>query len=112
MCAVEFAATHETTKNKNIGLLSYCMGANATFFAYGKDENLFTRANVKALIAMSPLTNGQFLKAYGFKGAIYKHANEHFKQQTGYDLDAPVLPKIKSINVPTLLVQGRKSSNS
>lgn len=104
---VKFVANNESTKGKNIGLLSYCMGANATFFAYGTDAELFAESNVKALVAMSPLTNGEFLRAYGFKGAIYRHANDHYKRHTGYELDAPVVPNVKSANVPTLLVQGK-----
>jgi len=106
--AIEFVANHETTKGKNIGLLSYCMGANATFFAYGANADLFTKSNVKALVAMSPLRNGDFAHAYGIKGSIYNHANDHFKSKTGYDLNPEITPHVGKINVPTMLCQGRK----
>ena len=49
-----FVAKHETTKSKNIGLLSYCIGFNATFYAYAKDADVFADNNVKALVGMQP----------------------------------------------------------
>ncbi len=107
--AVEFIASHPSTKGKSIGLLSYCMGANATFFAQAKDSDLFTRSNVKALVAMQPLTNGDFACAYGYErdGKVYQTANAKFKEATGYDLDAPVVEQLSSVVTPTLLCQGK-----
>ena len=107
LAAVEFVRINESTKGKNIGLLSYCMGLNATFFAFDEDENKFLHNNVKALVGMQPLGNADFLKAYGIKGAIYRHADEHYKKHTGISLDYPIVPAIKKVTVPTLLCQGR-----
>ncbi len=106
--AVEFVANYEPTKGKEIGLLSYCMGANATFFAYGEDTELFEKSNVKAMVAMSPLGNGDFCRAYGIKGNLYKHVDDHYKKHTGIHLDHPIVPQVASVTVPTLLCQSRK----
>ena len=106
--AVEFVATDKATQGKTIGLLSYCMGANATFYAQRMEPELFKEANVKALIAMQPLGNGDFLRAYGVKGVIFRHAEEHYKNHTQISLDHPMLDPVKKVVTPTLLVQGRK----
>lgn len=106
--AVRFVANHQTTKGKNIGLLSYCMGANATFFAQGMDPALFTQSKVKALVAMQPLGNGDFLRAYGIKGSIFQHAENHYKKHTGISLDHPILDSVAKVVTPTLLCQARK----
>lgn len=108
IAAVEFVAGQEKLKGKNIGLLSYCMGANSTFYAQGKDPDVFSKANVKALVAMQPLTNGEFLRAYGFNKRILKHAEKHYKKHTGYSLDHPILDHVEKVVTPTLLCQGTR----
>lgn len=108
LAAVEFVGSNESTAGKPIGLLSYCMGLNATFFAFAKDRECFTKNNVKALVGMQPLGNADFLKAYGIKGAIYRHADEHYKKHTGIPLDYPIAPAVEKMSVPVLLCQGRK----
>jgi hypothetical protein len=108
LAAVEFVANHEATKGKNIGLLSYCMGCNATFYAYAEDADVFVSNNVKALVGMQPLGNADFLKAYGIKGKIYKHADEHYKKHTGIPLDYPIVPSVEKVVSPALLCQARK----
>ena len=109
IAAVKFITTNESTKGKDIGLLSYCMGANATFFAQAENTELFS-TNVKALVAMQPLTNGDFLCAYGYDrdSKVFDIAETKFKEQTGYSLDAPVLEQVDKVVTPTLLCQGRK----
>ena len=57
---------------------------------------------------MQPLGNADFLKAYGIKGAIYCHANEHYQEHTGVPLDYPIVPVVEKVAAPTLLCQGRK----
>jgi pimeloyl-ACP methyl ester carboxylesterase len=108
LAAVEFVANLETTQGKNIGLLSYCMGLNATFFAFNEDAELLARNNVKAVVGMQPLGNADFLKAYGIKGPIYRHANEHYQSHTGIPLDYPIVPAVENVIAPTLLCQGRQ----
>jgi pimeloyl-ACP methyl ester carboxylesterase len=107
LAAVEFVANHETTKGRNVGLLSYCMGLNATFYAFNEDADVFVNNNVKALVGMQPLGNAGFLKAYGIKGSIYRHADEHYKEHTGIPMDYPIVPSVEKVVTPTLLCQGR-----
>ena len=108
LAAVGFVANHEATKGKNIGLLSYCMGLNATFYAYAEDADVFANNNVKALVGIQPLGNADFLKAYGIRGRIYRHAEEHYKEHTGIPLDYPIVPAVEKVVTPTLLCQGHK----
>lgn len=108
LAAVEFVGTNDSTKDKPIGLLSYCMGLNATFYAFEEDQETFNKYNVEALVGMQPLGNADFLKAYGIKGAIYRHADAHYKAHTNIPLDYPITPAVKHVSAPTLLCQGRK----
>ena len=108
LAAVEFVANHEITKGKDIGLLSYCMGLNATFYAFAEDVDVFVANNVKALVGMQPLGNADFLKAYGVRGSIYRYADEHYKAHTGIPLDYRIVPAVEKVVTPTLLCQGRQ----
>lgn len=104
--AIEFAASLEGVER--IGLLSYCMGANATFFAAGEDAQAFLDNNVGALIAMQPLRNGDFIHAIGgMPERLYEPADAYFKQQTGCSLNPEIMDEIAQVPVPTLLLQGR-----
>jgi len=103
--AVKFAST----LGLPLGLLSYCMGSNATFCAMQEDPGAFRQCKVKALVSMQPHTNGKFLHAYGINGALYEEADKHFKEKTnGVALDHPVQEAAKSIMVPTLMLQGER----
>ncbi len=108
LAAVGFVGSNKSTAGKPIGLVSYCMGLNATFYAFSEDDEVFTNNNVQALVGMQPLGNGDFLKAYGIKGAIYRHADAHYKRHTGIPLDYPITPAVEKVTVPTLLCQGQK----
>ncbi|MCG8572397.1 MAG: hypothetical protein MJB14_19875 [Spirochaetes bacterium] len=110
--AVKFIANYEATKGKPVGLLSYCMGANATTIAFGMDAESFKESNVKALVAMQPLTNSLYLKTLNLPGNIYNKTAKRFTEVSGYDFHAPVIQNVSSINVPTLLCQSRKDPNT
>ena len=109
LAAVDFVASDPATAGKPIGLLSYCMGANSTLSAMAEDADTFVRANVKALVAVQPLRNGDFLKAYGVGKGACAAAEAHFKSKTGgISLNPPLQERAKSVMVPTRLVQGRR----
>ena len=92
-----------------IGLLSYCMGANATFFAAGEDAGTFIANNVRALVAMQPLRNGDFIHALGgMPERLYEPAEAYFTSQTGCSLTPEIMDHVAQVPVPTLLLQGRK----
>lgn len=105
--AIEYVASLDGVER--IGLLSYCMGANATFFAAGEDARAFIDGKVKALVAMQPLRNGDFIHAMGgIPERLYDEAEAHFTARTGCSLNPEIMNEIAQVPVPTLLLQGRK----
>ena len=110
--AVKFVADNEATKGKPVGLLSYCMSANATVMAYAENGDLLEESNVKALVAMQPLTNSDYLKTIGLPSEMVVSVAQQFKDITGYNFHAPVLDHVSAVHVPTLLCQGRKDPNT
>lgn len=107
--AIEFVANEPSTTGKPIGLLSYCYGANTTFFAFEEDADFFVRAGVKALVALQPLSNGDYLKAMKLPSAIYEAAKAHYEANSGgYPFIAPIEEATKFVSIPTRLVQARK----
>ena len=104
--AVDFVSS-EVSKGA-IGLLSYCMGANATFYAQGMDPQAFVSKNVAALVAMQQLRNGDFLEAYGISKWLRDAAERHYTRQTHLPLNPPILDHASKIVTPTLLLQARK----
>ena len=109
VAAVEFVGSQS---DKSIGLLSYCMGANATFYAQGDHPEVFTNNNVQALVAMQPLTNGEYLRKQEFGKRIERHAENHYKKMTGYSLDHPILDHVEKVITPTLLLQGYRDMST
>ena len=109
--AVHFVANDRATSGKPIGLLSYCMGANASICAMAEDPDFFPNAGVQSMVAVQPLTNGLFLEAYGIKGRYFAAAEEHFRSQTGgISMNYALATDASSVSVPTRLVQSRKDS--
>lgn len=108
LAAVNFISTHPDHKNDNIGLLSICMGAASTTFAYGLEASLQKNKRVKALIAVQPLTYDYFVKAIGFPDFIIKAGNKYNKQKRNVNLTGDsFLPYAKDISVPTLVIQNK-----
>lgn len=109
IAAVEFVASDPAMSGKPIGLLSYCYGANTTFFAFQEDAEVFTTSGVKALVALQPLANGDFLKGMKVPDAVYKAAEQHYEAHSGgYPFIAPIEDAARFVTVPTRLVQARK----
>lgn len=106
LAAVEFIGTHPSYADAEIGLLSICMGAAATAYAYGTDGGLASHPNIKALLAVQPLLYPDFVHGLGIPGFLSRGASKVNLQRTGVDLDTmSFLPHVKDIPVPTLLVQ-------
>ncbi|MBN1214680.1 MAG: dienelactone hydrolase family protein [Candidatus Lokiarchaeota archaeon] len=105
LAAVNFISTHNDYKDSNIGLLSYCMGANSTTYAYGIENGLQEYKNIKALIANQPIVISDFIKGYGFSEKKVRGANEINLERGGVDFYASCLSNVKNITVPTLVVQ-------
>ena len=54
--AINYISNHPNYKDASIGLLSICMGAASSTFAYGMEKEMKSFSKVKAMIAVQPLT--------------------------------------------------------
>jgi pimeloyl-ACP methyl ester carboxylesterase len=106
LAAVEFISNHPEYEEASIGLLSICMGAASTTFAYGLEPDMKENTKVKAITAIQPLTYDYFVKAMGMPGFLINSGNKYSKSKRGVDLTGDsFLPYVKDITVPTLVVQ-------
>jgi dienelactone hydrolase len=107
--ALDFIRTHEKLKNKDIGFVSYCMGANATIMAMSKAKELFT--HVKCLAAVQPvsmdiLVPKMIRDTFPAFAAFIPNIEKKCKKYTGYSLkDMSPLEYVKDISVPVLYAQ-------
>jgi dienelactone hydrolase len=107
IAAVDYISHHPYHKDANIGLLSICMGAVASTYAYGMgNEGLKAYSNIKAMIAIQPLHYKEFVKAFGIPGFLNKAGSKVSLKRTGIDLNTKTfMPDVKHIAVPTMVVQ-------
>ncbi len=113
IAAVEFVAADQATQGKPIGLLSYCYGANTSFFAMQEDQSVFQSNDVRAMVALQPLSNGDYLKSLGVSDEVYAAAAKLYQERSGgYPLRADIEHAAKATAVPTRLVQARKDPNT
>lgn len=105
IAAVKFIADHEDYRDASIGLLSMCMGANATTYAFGAEGGLQEYPNLKAFISIQPLRLSDFFKGFGLSEKMAKKANTINLKRGGRDFYTSCNPNVPEINVPTLLVQ-------
>ncbi|MBX2865739.1 MAG: alpha/beta hydrolase [Leptolyngbyaceae cyanobacterium MAG.088] len=108
IAAVDSVSTHPHFENASIGLLSICMGAASTTYAYGLSDGLISRENVKALIAVQPLLYSYFVKALGMPGFMERSGANVSRQRLGFDMAKPnFIDDAPNINVPTLVIQNK-----
>jgi len=106
--AVDFVANHPTYKDASIGLLSICMGAAATTYAYGTND-LQKYKNIKAMVAIQPMRYIDFVKALGLPGFLQNWVNDENSKRVGFDMPTKSFKDdVQKIPVPTLLVQNDK----
>ncbi len=106
--AVDFIAGRSEFANASIGLLSICMGAAATTYAYGLDDGMTKRANVKALVAVQPLLYSCFIDALGMPKFLANQGARVTEERLGFDLAGPnFIDHAPAINVPTMVVQNK-----
>ena len=109
MAAVEFICSHPAHKEARIGLLSICMGAVSTTYAYGmRDVGLRRYDNIKALIAVQPLHYTEFVKAFGMPGFLDRAGGKVSTERLGFDLNEKTfIQDVQHISVPTMVIQNR-----
>ncbi len=107
--ALNYIKTSPDLKNKKIGFVSHCMGANATLIAMGKAPDLFNP--VRVVVAIQPVSMNVFVPHYlKVKMPLFKNKtpqiNAKIKSMIGFGLeDMSPTPYIKDIKVPILYVQ-------
>lgn len=106
LAAVEFASTHPDYVDATIGLLSICMGAASSTYAFGEAGGLADNDRIKAMIAIQPLRYPDFMKALRLDNFIGRRVTRRNNERTGMDLEAVTfMDHVEAINVPTRLVQ-------
>ena len=108
IAAVDYISHHPQYKNASIGLLSFCMGAGASTYAFGMAGGLSSYPNVKAMIAVQPLHYKEFVKALRLPGFLNKAGSRVSLERIGFDLNEKTfMSDVKNITVPTLVIQNR-----
>jgi len=102
--ALEFVSTHPVYKDAQIGLLSFCMGAAATVYAYG--EGTLQNYNVKAMVAIQPMRYGDFMNVLGLPGFMQRWVTSRNSERVGFDLTTrSFVGDVGKVTAPTLLIQ-------
>lgn len=112
--SIIYARSRPDTKDMTIGLLSRCLGANATIIAASKYPQHFDE--IKALVALQPVTARAFVET-GARNAglnvveIVKAVDENVFHKTGFHIDElGPLEQAKDVKVPTLVAQVHKDA--
>ncbi|MEM9631496.1 MAG: alpha/beta fold hydrolase [Pseudomonadota bacterium] len=104
IAAVDFVS--DRFPGADVGLLSICMGSAATTYAFGREDGLGQRSNLKAMIAVQPLLYSCFIKALGMPGFMARAGEKVSQQRLGFDMSQPNFVKeAPNVTVPTLVVQ-------
>ncbi|MEM1219364.1 MAG: alpha/beta hydrolase, partial [Bacteroidota bacterium] len=105
VAAVDYVSQHPSYKKAQIGLLSICMGAAATTYAYGSND-LQKYDQIKAMVAIQPMRYLDFVKALGLPGFLQRWVNTENSKRVGFDMPTKSFKEdVEKIPVPTLLVQ-------
>ena len=108
IAAVDYVSAHPDLGGADIGLLSICMGAASTTYAFGLEDGLRNHPRIKALIAVQPLLYSYFVDAFGMPGFVQRAGNRLSTKRLGFDLNVKTfLPDVSKIDVPTRVVQNR-----
>ncbi len=106
VAAVRYVSEHPNFQQANIGLLSICMGQGASVFAFGIEKEMQSFARLKTMISVQPLTYDYFVKAMGLPSFLINSGNKYNKKHRDTDLTGDsFLPYVKSVSVPTLVIQ-------
>lgn len=107
IAAVDFVANHSDYKDAQIGLLSICMGAAASTYAFG--ANQLQQYNIKAMVAIQPMRYKDFMKSFGLPNFLNNWVNKENSKRVGFDMTAKSFKNdVPKISVPTLVMQNDK----
>ena len=113
LAAMNFIQSSDELRDKAVGFVSFCMGANSTIIAMSKSPDSFR--NVKCLVAVQPISMEVFVRTYlkkrftSFGGRLLFPVVKAFVNlQSKYPLGSMSPASfVKDIKVPTLYVQTR-----
>lgn len=113
VAALDYVQTNASLRDKNVGFVSFCLGADSTIVAMSKHPEAFK--HVKCLVAVQPISFEVFVRTYlrkrlGPLGAslFLSPIRSFFNLQSKYRLEDMSPAKfVKDITVPTLYVQTR-----
>lgn len=106
LAAVDFVSNHPAFKDAFIGLLSICMGASSSTFAYGMAPQMKENPKVKTMVVVQPLTYDYFVKALGLPKFLIESGNRFNIDKRNVDLTGDsFLAYVKDICVPTMVIQ-------
>ncbi|MBN2015353.1 alpha/beta fold hydrolase [Candidatus Dojkabacteria bacterium] len=113
VAAMHFIKYRKDLREKEVGFVSYCMGANSTIIAMSKNPEAFGK--VKCLFAIQPISMEVFIRTYAKKiftplGAklLLPMIKQFIVLRGGEPLEK-MSPKgyARDLNVPTMYVQAR-----
>lgn len=111
IAAVDYISKREEYKNASIGLFSICMGQAAATNAFGLQNGLKNRNNIKAMISVQPLDYTTFIKAMGLPRFLSRGAAKLNQKRTGIDFDTnSFMDNVHNIDVPTRVIQNKNDS--
>ena len=105
LAAVKYISSHLQYKDAAIGLLSLCMGSSSTLYAYGIEDGLENISNIKAMVMVQPSCDGAFFKSTKMPKFLINSANKSSIKRGGPDMNETPLDRVKSVNIPTLVMQ-------
>ena len=110
--ALDYLESRPELEGAELGLVAFCMGANATIIAMSRDPEAF--ASARCLVAIQPISMSVFIRSY--LRSTYTPLSlmvlplmEGFRRWLGgHPLEEMSLREyVKDVKVPTLYVQGR-----
>jgi dipeptidyl aminopeptidase/acylaminoacyl peptidase len=113
VAAMDYIQGNSALKNKVVGFVSFCMGANSTIIAMSKQPERFK--HVKCLVAVQPISMEVFARTYMKRGfsplgaaLLFPFIKLFVNMQSRYRLqDMSPAKFVKDLKVPTLYVQTR-----
>jgi alpha/beta superfamily hydrolase len=113
LATMDYLQSSNELRDKKVGFVSFCMGANSTIIAMSKNPDSFR--NVKCFVAVQPISMEVFVRTYlkkrftSFGGKLLFPVVKAFVNwQSKYPLEKMSPASfVKDIKVPTMYVQTR-----
>jgi alpha/beta superfamily hydrolase len=113
VAAMDYVQNSNDLKTKEIGFVSFCMGANSTIIAMSKDPDKFQK--VRCLVAIQPISMEVFVRTYMKRlftpfGArlLFPTVKKLVNLQSKHPLqNMSPASFVKDVKVPTMYVQAR-----